>query len=330
MYPSHAMDWKKLLPVIGIILLVYILWRFHLEKILSVFATINPLYAALCFLAWPVVLLIINVQWQMILKRQCIHVSYLYSLKNLLIGYFYGFITPGGFGNYLRALYLKQESNAPLPKCVSNLVTYNMVDYLTLFTMGTIGSTLLIGQIPLLFAVMIVLLMIVFLLFAYFFRQHTLKRLFDRLLRTRIFRFIERFLGDSLESFYEDLPSFRSLLLPILVSFLSWIVFFTELSLIAPLFDIHLPYLTLMFMFAIASTIATIPVSIFGLGTRDATLVAVLALYNVPPENSISFTLFWFMIFWVTPSIIGAVITLVESKNLPRKGSEFKALGEKR
>ena len=110
------MDWKKLLPIFGVILLIYILWRFNIEKILSVFSTINPLYAALCFLGIPIILFVINIQWQMILKRQCIHVSFTYSLKNLLIGYFYGFITPGGFGAYLRALYLKYESKAPHPK----------------------------------------------------------------------------------------------------------------------------------------------------------------------------------------------------------------------
>ncbi len=47
------MDWKKLLPVAGIIILVYILWRFNVGKILAVFSTIDPLYVALCFLSIP-------------------------------------------------------------------------------------------------------------------------------------------------------------------------------------------------------------------------------------------------------------------------------------
>ena len=136
-------------------------------------------------------------------------------------------------------------------------------------------------------------------------------------LRTQIFQLIQRYMDDSIGSFFEDLPTFRSLLLPFLVSFFSWFVFFTELFLIAQLFAIHVPYITFMFLLAIAATIATIPISLYGLGTRDAALVALLSLYNVQPENSISFTLFWFVIFWVVPSIIGAVITVLESKKLP-------------
>ena len=318
------MDWKKLLPVIGIILLVYILWRFNLEKILSVFSTINPLYAALSFLGIPIILVIVNIEWQMILKRQCIHVSFTYSLKNSFIGYFYGFITPGGFGAYLRALYLKHESKTPLPKCISNIITFNTIDYITLFILGSIGGLFLLGQYPYLFILILILLFTATLLFFFFLRQRTSKHLFQKLLRTQTFQIIQHYMDDSIESFYEDLPSFRSLLLPFLVSFFSWFVFFTELYLVAQLFNIHIPYVTFIFMLAIAATIATVPISIYGLGTRDATLVALLSLYNIPPENSISFTLFWFTVFWITPSIIGAFVTVLESKKLPRKKKQVK------
>ncbi|HVQ01081.1 MAG TPA: lysylphosphatidylglycerol synthase transmembrane domain-containing protein, partial [Candidatus Thermoplasmatota archaeon] len=276
-----------------------------------------PLSAALCFLGMPVIMLVVTVEWQMVLKRQCIHVSFTYSLKNFFIGYFYGFITPGGFGAYLRAWYLKYESKAPLAKCVSNIITFNTLDYITLFLLGSIGGLFLLGNTPSLLVLIFILFISAVAVFVFFLRKRTSKHLFERLLRTQIFQFIQRYMDDSMESFFDDLPTFRSLLLPFLVSFLGWFVFFTELFLIAQLFAIHVPYVTFLFMLAIAATIATIPISLYGLGTRDATLVALLSLYQVPPENSVSFTLFWFMIFWVTPSLIGAVITIFESKKLP-------------
>jgi uncharacterized protein (TIRG00374 family) len=313
------MDWKKLLPIFGIILLVYVLWRFNVEKILAVFSTIDPFYAALCFLSIPFWLIVINIEWQLILKQQHIHVSFTYSLKNTFIGYFYGFITPGGFGNYLRALYLKQESSVPLPKCISNIVTFNTVDLITLFVLSSIGGLFLLGQYPYLFILSLLLLITVTTIFIFFLRQKKSKQLFEKLLKTQIFQTIQGFTDDPLETFYEDLPSFRSLRLPFLISFFSWFVFFSQLYLIAQLFSIHVPYFTLFFMCAIAATFAAIPVSFYGLGTRDVALVALLSLYNVSPENSISFTLFWFTIFWVTPSIIGAFITLLEHKKLPTR-----------
>lgn len=310
------MDWKKLLPFIGIILLIYILWKFNIGKILSVFSTINPLYAAICLLGVPIIFFIFNIQWQMILKRQCIHVSFIYSFKNLFIGYFYGFITPGGFGAFLSALYLKNESKTSLPKCISNIMTFNTIDYISIFILGSIGGFFLLGRYPYLFILILVLLFFVTFLFTFYLRQKTSKHLFDKLLQTQIFKFIQQYVKDPIESFYDDLPSFKSLLLPFLVSFFSWIVFYTELYLIAQLFNIHIPYITFFFMLAIASSIAIIPISIYGLGTRDATLVALFSLYNIPPENIISFSLFWFTVFLITPSIIGSFITLLENRKL--------------
>jgi uncharacterized protein (TIRG00374 family) len=313
------MDWKKLLPIIGIILLAYILWKFNIEKILSVFSTIHPFYAILCFLSMPLFLILVTIEWQLILKQQSIHVSFIYSLKNYLIGYFYGFITPGGFGSFLRALYLKHESKTPLPKCISNIITSNTVDYITLFSFASIGGLLLVGQYPYLFVFILLLLLTVTIAFIFFLRQKSSKRLFQKMLRTQIFQIIQHNMEDPIESFYEDLPSFKSLLLPFLLSFFNWFVFYTELYLIVQLFNIHIPYVTFIFMLAITSTIATIPVSIYGLGTRDATLVALLSLYNVSPENSISFTLFWFTVFLITPSVIGGFIAIMENKKLPSR-----------
>ncbi|VVB61016.1 Lysylphosphatidylglycerol synthase TM region [uncultured archaeon] len=313
------MDWKKILPIIGIILFVYILWRFNIEKILFVFSTINLLYAILCFLGIPIIFCIFNIQWQMILKRQCIHVSFTYSFKNLFISYFYGFITPGGFGAYLSALYLKNESKTPLPKCVSNIITFNTIDYITIFILGSIGGLFLLGQYPYLFILILILLFFVSFLFIFFLRQKTSKHLFNKLLHTQIFEFIQHYVEDPIESFYEDLPSFKSLVIPFLISFFSWFVFYTELYFIAQLFNIHITYITFIFMLAITSSIAIIPISIYGLGTRDAIIVALFSLYNIPPENSISFTLFWFTLFLITPSIIGVFITVLENKKLPSK-----------
>jgi uncharacterized protein (TIRG00374 family) len=310
------MDWKKLLPITGIILFIYILWRFNIEKILSLFSTINPLYSALCFLGIPIIFFVINIQSQMILTRQCIHVSFIYSLKNLLIGYFYGFITPGGFGAFIRAMYLKNESKTSLPKCISNIITFNTIDYITIFILGSIGGLFLLGQYPYLFILILILLVVVSFLFIFFLRQKTSKHLFKKLLDTQIFQFIQHYVEDPIESFYEDLPSFKSLLLPFFVSLFSWIVFYTELYFIAQLFNIHVPYITFIFVLAITSSIAVIPISIYGLGTRDATLVALFSLYKIPPENTISFTLFWFTVFFITPSIIGAFITALENKKL--------------
>ena len=78
------MNVKKLLPIIGIALFIYILSTMDIGKIIDVFLHINIWYALLSFLAIVPILLLVNYEWQMILKKHNIQVSYTYSLKNIL------------------------------------------------------------------------------------------------------------------------------------------------------------------------------------------------------------------------------------------------------
>ena len=101
------MNYKKIIPLIGFIILIYILLTINLENLFIEISKINLFYLFLSIFSITPIILLSNYQWQILLKKQKIKVTYLYSLKNIFIGYFYGFISPGGYGAYARVLYLK-------------------------------------------------------------------------------------------------------------------------------------------------------------------------------------------------------------------------------
>lgn len=310
------MDVKKILPVVGIVILIYIITTLDLEEIVAVFTEIHPVYSFLSFFLIIPILLLTNIQWQILLKKQKIQVSFLYSLKNILIGYFYGFITPGGLGAYTRSLYLKYESREPLPKCVSNIITFNTIDYITLLLIAAIGGVLLSGKFPYLFLAIVMVLIIVIALFLFFLKQGKSKVMFTKLVQSRIFETVKNRLEDPIESFYENLPGFRDVLLPFSISIVGWIVRFSEFYIVSRLFFIDVPYIYFIFIIAIADVVATLPISIYGLGTREATLLTLFSIFTIVPEKILSLSLFWFAVVWLSPSIIGAFITVIESKKL--------------
>ena len=98
------MQLKKILPITGIIILIFILTTLDFEEIFTIFSGINPWHSFICFFAIVPLILIANIEWQILLRKQKIHVSFWYSIKNFFIGYFYGFITPGGIGAYTRGI----------------------------------------------------------------------------------------------------------------------------------------------------------------------------------------------------------------------------------
>jgi hypothetical protein len=300
------------------VLLLYIIFTLDLEEIFTVFSNINPLYSIISFLAIIPVLLMTNIQWQILLKKQRISVSFLYSIKNILIGYFYGFISPGGIGAYTRALYLENESKAPLGKCLSNIIIFNTIDYLSLLLLGAIGAILLSSVYPNLFFIIIIVMIVVVFLLLFFLKKEKSKNLFLKLVQTRIFASVKNRLIESLDSFYEDLPNFRDVLLPFGISILGWIVRFSELFIISKIFSIDVPFVYFILIIAVANVIASIPITIYGLGTREASLITMFLFFEVIPENVLGLSLFWFTIIWFSPSVIGAIITYFETKKLSR------------
>jgi uncharacterized protein (TIRG00374 family) len=308
------MDYKKLLPIIGIGIFVYILSTMNLGSILSVLTHVNIWFLLLSIASLIPMILLINFEWQLILKKHKIYVSYKYSLKNIFIGYFYGFITPGGFGGYTRALYLRDKSKAPLQKCIVDILLFNAIDYLAFLSLGLIGGIILSEIAPEIFPVILLLFLIVIFISVVLIRKKTGKRVFQKILSVRFLASIKQKWGDKVETIYDELPRGRHLLIPYLLSLIGWMFWFTVLYLISPLFSIHVSYFYFIAVVATANVVASIPISIYGLGTREAALITLFSLFGMVQENVIVFSLFWFVLSWLIPGVIGAVVTIFEIK----------------
>jgi uncharacterized protein (TIRG00374 family) len=312
------MKFKKLLPIVGIIILIVIISTIDLEKIIIIFSKINPIYSILSFFVIIPLLISTTIEWQLLLKKQKIKVSFLYSIKNFLIGYFYGFITPGAFGAYTKSIYLSDESGEPLPKCVSNIIIFNTIDFLGMLIVGAIGAIYLSSIYPNLFYIIIIVIIIVISLFSFFFKEKRSKILFTKIIRSRIFAAVKDRMENSILSFYEDIPKLKDVILPLGISVFGWFLKYIMVFFIAKLFFIEIPFLYFIMVMAVADVIASLPISIYGLGTREAALISMFNFWNVQNEKIISFSLFLYVIFWLTPSIIGSFVTFFETKKLDR------------
>ena len=307
---------KKILTFIGLIVLIVIFFTLDTEKILDIFSSIKPIYTLICFFAVIPIVLLVNIEWQILLKKQKIKVNFLYSLKNIFIGYFYGFITPGGIGAYTRSLYLQEESNSPLPKCISNIIIFNTIDYFALLLLGAIGAIYLSSIYPYLLLTIIFVMIIIVSLFLFFFKNDKSKKVFTRIIRLQIFATIKDKLEGSVDSFYEDIPRFNDVILPFILSIFGWGLKYLELYFISKLFMIEIPVASFILIFAVADVIASLPISIYGLGTRELSLITMFSEFSaatVSYEQIVSFSLFVFVIFWLAPSVLGGVITFFES-----------------
>ncbi len=71
---------------------------------------------------------------------------------------------------------------------------------------------------------------------------------------------------------------------------------------------------------SIVNIIASIPITLYGLGTREIALISLFSIFNIFPEKIVSLSLFWFLIIWLIPSIFGGIITIREGYYKDIKG----------
>lgn len=266
--------------------------------------------AVLCVL-WLVPVCWTGFEWWIILKRHGMHIGLFLCIRLVLLGYFFGFVTPGGIGAYARVLYLQRESGQLLEKCLANVVLLNTVDFVSLLVLSVGGAVLVADRFSYLLALSVGLLVVVVTLFVLFLRHEFLAGILERALRGRLSSLLKGRVGQSEGLVYKSLPSLGDMILPLSLSVIGWLVMFSLFYGISLVFGINAPYGFVVLAMALASVVGTIPVTFYGLGTREAVLISLLALFSVSAEVVVAVSLFWFVAIWLIPSIVGAGVSLL-------------------
>ena len=105
---------------------------------------------------------------------------------------------------------------------------------------------------------------------------------------------------------FEQLTLF-SLLRAGVITILAYALFFTQCYLLALALRLSVGFVTVSYAVALGGLVTLLPVSISGLGTREATIIAYLGTTGVPAETAMSFSLLVFATFYVAGGLMGAV-----------------------
>ena len=311
---------KKILPFIGIIILIfYILYFEDLNEIKNAFLEIHPFYIlAALSLTIPRVL-IRNVAWQMILKEQKINVSFLESLKIFLIGYFYGCFTPGYMGQLMRIPYLKEKTNEPYGKLFVNSVIETTVHTASIYIVISIGSIYLVEQFPDLLYLVLIWMAFLIGTILYFIGKKRGEKLLFFLTKILIPKKARSDLNQFIGTFYQDFPKIRKLILPGFIASVTWVIIFSQEYLFVIALGIPISYFSFLLFFPIANAAGFIPITFAGLGTRELTAIAIFtspALFpGVESHDILVVSLMGFLITDVCTGFVGFLVSLTETKN---------------
>lgn len=288
-----------ILKIFLTLLFFYILfYKIDVKSILYVLQSLN-IFFLICALAMvPILYLIRTLRWRYFLVSLGISLPFYQSFKIMLIGNFYGLITPGKIGEFGRAFHISEKKSLTIP----TIIMEKLLDIVVLVILSII--TIL-----------------------YFFQDSTFMKFTISLISIGVFAAIylsinEKFMGVIGKTFGispEDVGNFiitikklignypiviKSIFITIIYYFIAYgIAFFIVIS--------GNMKLECIFILPIMVLMGNIPITISGLGLRESIGSICFVLLGETAANGFVFSLLLFIFITVLPAICGYIIIII-------------------
>jgi uncharacterized protein (TIRG00374 family) len=267
--------------------------KLNLTKTLELLSNINLFYIAIA-LALIIPLLVIKaMRWQLLMKAQNINYSLKDSTTIYVAATYIGVITPGKIGDFIKVFYLKGD-NYPFGKSFATVLLDRLFDLTSLLLLGYAGMLLFIT----LFERAITILSCIFAGTVFLIIFFIYKKEFSMGIPEYIaFHLIPERYRENAKTGFSDLCdgvktlNANQLTLAAFITFFAWVIYFVMMYLFALSLSINIPFLYLATCVSISAVITLIPISISGIGTRDATLVILFSYLGLSKESAIAFSM---------------------------------------
>ncbi len=321
---NKSIKTKTFVRLIGFILLIYIFLKIDWHRFGSSIQNIQILplvYAALLLI--PLYILK-SFRWKYLLSIQKISYSFKNTFLAFLSSNFIAFITPGRIGEVAKAFYVKDDLKISFAKSIPSVIIDRIYDMYILLAIGTIGLLNYFSYENLSTAFWAVLLLFLILPIIFLWKSFMLKMV--NILRLNNVKIMNITIFDFLHSFYTEIKIMSSfkLFTGILLTIAAYAVLFMSGLEIIKAINLNIDYITIAIFISIANILSFIPISISGIGTRDASLIYLFSLINYSKEEALVFSTLLFFIFFVIGGLYGFICYLIKPINIKSIRSKYK------
>ena len=327
---------NSLAIVITIGLIVFLIYRFEPRKIAEALGILEIWVIIVTILIMVLMFVLKILRWLYILKKLDVKISFLRATQLVLIGSFGAAITPAKIGDVVRAVYLSRWTKAKESTSFFSAILDRITDLISIGVFSLVALPFFVTQLEdkikwaiaggLLIIVIIVLLM---------FNSRIIKKtilIISKLRKKDNFssnEVEEKQIPDQepksssralriLDDYYSHLTYFtpKSYAFIILLSLLFWTLLGIQVSLlITSMANITMSIqviLTVTGIMALAAIVSLIPISISGIGIRDAT-ITVLVFYSLAINFEVAFgaSIIQTAVNMLLPALIGGLILLI-------------------
>jgi len=304
------MKLNKILPLIGVLIFIYLIYRIGFDEIIGAFAIQNITPFIIAFVVMILIFTVQTLKWQSILKLQKYNIPFFTLLKIHLISYFYGLITPAKAGTLIRINYLKKITHDSLTKCSSNTIIDKILDFSVVLTLAFLGVLFFIQSLVDYILPFIILLVICIALSLTLLKKERTEKILKFFYRFLLPKKYKAKAKHYFYEFYSNFPKRRKLVIPLILTVITWILIYSLSYFIGISIGIDLPYHYFILLFPITTIAAMIPISPSGLGVREITLIGLFGQYGVASELLVALSILTFIINGVIPAFFGWLFSM--------------------
>jgi uncharacterized protein (TIRG00374 family) len=304
---------KIFLRLIGVLLLLVILYLLDINTFLINLKKINPYYLIFAALLVVPIYLVKSYRWYFLLLKQRILYRFTDAILAFTSANFIAFITPGRVGEIAKAYHVKKDLGLPLHKSIPSVVLDRIFDVYFLALFSFVGIfTLSLSQNIKLGSIIVVSLLVVIPLFLT--RRSLILRLVKYIFHAPILRKSSDRIVNFTEGFLNEFDNFK--LIDIIIAFtltgIGYLSLFISAYMISLSMQLDFSFSIIASFVAIGNIISFIPVSISGLGTREAVFIYLFSLFDESAEVAVLFSISLFFVFFVFGGALGYICFLIK------------------
>jgi uncharacterized protein (TIRG00374 family) len=315
--------------VIGISIFVITFLIIGSDKIIQTFTEISPIILLLVLLLTLPKLLLHTLAWQKLLKIQKIKINYLKALKYNLIGNFYGILTQGYSGEYLKILYMRDEIKEPYGKLFVNSTIKRALKSFSSYFIVLICAIFVIPVYPQIFAGIFLYVTLATTFYWIFIKPERGKKILNFLNKYLIPKKIKKQIMGFTGSFYKDFPKIKDLIKPFLICAFVEIIIITQLYILAVALSIQIPLYIIVVLHFAAGIIALIPISFSGIGIREGVLVLLYSLYGIAPEKAMVMSISINILSKLFTGLLSSFVLAIDAQQTRIRLTKIKSISAK-
>jgi uncharacterized protein (TIRG00374 family) len=294
------------LKSIGIVLLVVILFSVDLQAVAEHLKHCDPMPIALAIVLIVPQIAVRAFRWKQLLRWQGISCPWSQVLTIYFASTFAGLMTPGRLGEFAKGFFLKQQGAATFSYSLPSVLVDRMLDLLVLASLALIALPQFY-HIPdagaLVIAAVLLLPAMVYGGLRWLGSSNRLAEVASRM---------KMRLGDnwsgSLDDFVQGSRRLITIKLffPLGLTILSYGIYFIQTGLIGQAIGLPLGFVTIGMVVAVGILVGYIPITVAGLGTREATLIILFSRVGVPATGALSFAFLYNLVYIACVGLICA------------------------